>query len=790
MSSSKSPVLRPTRIFSLGELGGTAEIATDEWGIAHIRASNRDDLFFAQGFNAARERLWQIDLWRKRGLGLLAEDFGPGFLAQDHAARHYLYRGDMTAEWAAYAPDAREISQAFVAGINAYVDGVLDGRMALPREFELFATKPAHWQAEDVVRIRTHCLARNSVSEVVRAHVLSTAGARAEALRKHLEPPVTPTTAPDLDLGGIPLALLNVYRLAIAAPTFSPERLAATMDDAWKWRVINSIGDVTQAVESEGSNNWAISGARTDTGRPIMALDPHRVHAVPALRYFVHLTMPGLDVIGAGDPAAPGIIMGHGDHAAFSVTIFGADQEDVYVYDLDPEDANAYRYGDGWETMTRIEETFRIKGHDPVTLPIRFARHGAVIHHDAERRRAYAIRTVWSEPGSAPYMASLSVMRARSHAEYRDALKGWGAPSINHLYADVEGTIAWQSVGKSPIRPNWEGLLPVPGDGRYEWQGFIPPEEMPSCINPEEGYFATANEMNLSQEWRRENPAIGHEWIDGSRAERIREVMQRSRHSFEQSCALQADLKSMPAERMQAILSQMRLEGLGARAAGHLLDWDCMLEADSSQAALFEVWISTHLTGALYDRVAVGGKVPPALQVRDIQSVLDAMERPVHWFGDEAPEVRRTLVQDSLEAAWRDLEMRFGADPAEWRWGRIHVLALKHLASGAFPQEARTFDIDPIELGGSGSTVGCAVYRPDDFAVTIGPSVRMVLDVGAWDNSVFINLPGQSGDPDSPHYRDLAKTWSSFAYKPLVFSREAVDRATVSIILLEPSGSK
>lgn len=790
MPSSTPPADRPTRTFSLDALNKSAEIAIDEWGVAHIRASGRDDLFFAQGFNAARERLWQIDLWRKRGLGRLAEDFGPGFLAQDHAARHFLYRGDMDAEWAAYAPDAREISQAFVAGINAYVDGVLEGRMPLAKEFALFGTRPAHWQAEDVVRIRTHCLARNAISEVVRAHVLTTAGAKAEALRKHLEPPVVPTTAPDLDLGSIPLALLGVYRLAVAPPTFSPARLAATMDDAWKWRTVDSLGDVVRAVESEGSNNWAISGAMTETGRPLMALDPHRVHSVPSLRYFVHLTMPGLDVIGASDPAAPGVIMGHNGYAAFSLTIFGADQEDVYVYDLKPDDPAAYRYGEGWERTMEIEETFAVKGHAPAKLPIRFTRHGAVIHQDDAKRRAYAIRTVWSEPGSAPYMASLSVMRARSHADYRKALAGWGAPTINHLYADVDGTIAWQSVGKSPIRPNWEGLLPVPGDGRYEWQGFIAPEDMPSCVNPEAGYFATANEMNLSQEWRRDNPAIGHEWIDGSRAERIREVMSpRHKHSFEQSCALQADLKSVPAERMQVILAGVRFDGPAARAAAHLLDWDCMLDAGASQAALFEVWVTTHLTPLLYEEVAVGGKVAPALQVRDIQSALDAMERPEHWFAGDAPSVRDGLVQRSLEAAWNDLAARFGPDPAGWEWGKLHKLALKHLASGAFPDEAERFDIAPIGLGGSGSTVGCAVYRPDDFAVTVGASVRMVLDVGGWDNSVFINLPGQSGDPDSPHYRDLAESWSRFAYKPLAYSREAVDRATVSRIALEPARS-
>lgn len=788
MSKNEGSPTDPQQAFSIDGLSDTVEIATDRWGIAHIRASGRDDLFFGQGYNAARQRLWQIDLWRKRGLGLLAADFGPGFLAQDHATRHFVYRGEMAAEWAAYAPDAREIAEAFVAGINAFVDRVLGGEEPLPLEFSLLGTHPSHWMAEDVVRVRTHCLARNAVSEIVRAHMVARSGAKADALRKFLEPPVSPSTAPDLDLGGIPLSVLGLYRLAVAPVTFSQERLGATMDEVWKWRKVSPLGEVVRAIDGEGSNNWAISGERTETGRPIMALDPHRVHTVPGLRYFVHLTMPGLDVIGASDPAAPGILMGHNGHSAFSVTIFGADQEDVYVYELNPQDPSAYRYGTGWESMSVVQERYDVKGQAPATLPIRFTRHGAVIHQDAGRRQAYAIRTVWSEPGSAPYMASLSVMRARSFADYRKALEGWGAPTINHLYADVTGTIGWQSVGKSPIRPNWEGLLPVPGDGRYEWQGFIAPEAMPWACNPAQGYLATANEMNLSEAWRNGNPAIGHEWIDGSRAERIHEVLsQRERHSFEQSCALQADCYSVPARRMLAVLSGLSCEGAAERARRHLLAWDCVLDANSSAGALFEVWVTSHLTPRLYEVCAAPEKVDPLLQAGDIQSVLAVMEQPRAWLAGDAEAARQAIAAETLAAAWADLAARFGADPDAWKWGDIHILAMRHDVSGAFPDRADALDIAPIRLGGSGSTVRCAIYRPEDFRVLVGPSVRMVLDIGAWDNCVFINLPGQSGDPASPQYRDMVQSWQECGYMPLTYTRDAVDRVTESRLVISPA---
>ncbi|MCA9299920.1 MAG: penicillin acylase family protein, partial [Phycisphaerales bacterium] len=446
---------------AVGGLSEPVEIRKDRWGMTHIRAATRDDLFFAQGFNIASERLWQIDLWRKKGLGRMAADFGPGFLMQDHATRHFVYRGEMAPEWASYAPDAEEICTAFARGINAYIDRVLAGEAPLPVEFQRFGTRPAHWAPEDVVRPRTHCLIRNAISEVQRAYTLSHSGRKAEALRKHLEPPVTPTTAADLDLGTIPLAAVTRYQLAVAPPGLTPERLAAHMDEAGKWATTSAAGEVVLATDNEGSNNWALAGAITETGRPILASDPHRVHSVPSLRYMVHLTAPGIDVTGGGDPAMPGVIIGHSDFAAFCLTTYGADQQDVYVYELAPGDPLSYRYGEGWEKMEVVEEVFEVKGHDPVTLPLHFTRHGPVMLEEPEKNRAYAIRSVWSDAGTSPYMAGLSVMRARSVEEYRKALVGWGAPTMNHMWADIEGNIVWQSAGWSPVRPNWEGLLPV-----------------------------------------------------------------------------------------------------------------------------------------------------------------------------------------------------------------------------------------------------------------------------------------------------------------------------------------
>src|SRR5690606_1005123 len=233
--------------------------------------------------------------------------------------------------------------------------------------------------------------------------------------------------------------------------------------------------------------------ARTATGRPLLASDPHRAHSVPSLRYLVHLSAPGFDAIGAGEPSAPGISLGHNGSTAFGLTIFGADQEDVYVYETHPGRPDLYRYGDGWEAMTCLTERFAVRGEEDQLLELRFTRHGPVIHYDDEQRTAVAIRPVWSAPGSAAYLCSLKAMRAASGAELAAPLASWGTPSVNHVCADTQGNIGWFTAGFTPLRPNWHGLLPVPGDGSHEWQGFLAPDALPRRVNPPEGFLATAN---------------------------------------------------------------------------------------------------------------------------------------------------------------------------------------------------------------------------------------------------------------------------------------------------------
>src|SRR5829696_6014466 len=272
-----------------------------------------------------------------------------------------------------------------------------------------------------------------------------------------------------------------------------------------------AIAEAEAKRDSIGSNNWVVAGSRTATGRPILANDPHRAHGVPSLRYIVHLNTPEMSVIGAGEPALPGISIGHNGQIAFGLTIFSIDQEDLYVYELNPTNPNEYRFGSGWEPMRVVRESLEVKGEAPREIEMRFTRHGPVLAQDAAGQRAFAMRSIWFEPGTSAYFGSSDYMTAKDWKGFSDAMTRWGAPSENQVYADTSGNIGWIPAGTTPIRDNWDGLMPVPGDGRYEWKGFRANEELPRSYNPQQGWFATANQMNLPAGYPAEHK-IGFEW--------------------------------------------------------------------------------------------------------------------------------------------------------------------------------------------------------------------------------------------------------------------------------------
>src|ERR1700733_14348101 len=340
------------RNWNVAGLSAPADIVIEHWGIAHIFAASIHDAFFLQGYNAARDRLWQIDLWRKRGLGLLSKSLGSAYIDQDRAARLFLYRGDMDKEWGAYAPNSHAWVAAFVDGVNAYVAEVRSGNKPLPFEFKLTDSLPDTWLPEDVLRIRSHALVSNITQEVARARVVCAAGLQADRLRRKIEPEghnmVIP---PGLNPCDVPADVLKDYLLATKQVDFN------TLAGKEQHAELSPERELTSAIEAQsmgGSNNWVIAPSHPATGRAILANDPHRQLGVPSLRYLVGLTAPGLNIIGAGEPALPGISIGHNADIAFGITIFAIDQEDLYVYELKPGDPDSYRYKSGWEKMKLV----------------------------------------------------------------------------------------------------------------------------------------------------------------------------------------------------------------------------------------------------------------------------------------------------------------------------------------------------------------------------------------------------------------------------------------------------
>ncbi|MFC3998234.1 penicillin acylase family protein [Nocardiopsis sediminis] len=754
-------------------LNGEVEISVDTSGVPHIYADDNDDLFFAQGVNVARDRLFQIDLQRRRGLGELSEVLGPRFVDQDRATRLFLYRGDMEAEWASYGPDARSAAERFTAGINAYIDWLDDQPGGLPPEFEELGYEPGYWEPEDVVRIRSNGLIANVSSEVQRARVACEAGIDVDRLRIRLSPEHEVSVPEGLDPCSVPADVLSVYYLATTGVNFNAP--AGT----------GSVGGVAYSGPlAEGSNSWAVSPERTSTGRPILAGDPHRALNAPSLRSIVHLSSPEMDVIGAGEPTLPGVSMGHNGTAAFGLTIFGADQQDLYVYELDPDDPSRYRYGDGWEEMTTITEEVPVAGEDPRTVELAYTRHGPVIRTDEDSGLAFAVRSTWSEPGTAAYFGGMKMMEVTDFEGFREVMSQWGGPPLNFTYADTEGDIGWSPGALIPERSGegYDGLLPVPGDGRYEWDGFLDGSTLPSQHNPERGFVATANEYNMPED----SPVrVGYEWPAPYRHERISDVLaDDDDSSLATSTALQSDKVDVSTDQLLPLLEGLEGEGSAAEGLELLRAWDREAGADSAGAALYETWFTLYLGPQFFRAVSpeLAEILPYPLHP---PALTDALWNPDEWLDEEDPEAARDrILLESLGDAYDQLARDWGGeDPAQWRWGNLQSTTFNHPLS--------RYSVGPFERGGTANTVDASSYTPTStdplrFAQVSGASFKMVLDVGDWDNSQAINTPGQSGDPRSPHYDDLVPLWRNGEYFPLHYTREAVDENTEEVIVLRP----
>ena len=720
------------------------EVIRDAWGIPHIYAQNGDDLFFAQGYVMAQDRLWQMEMWRRWHEGRLAEIFGPQALDYDRRTRLMMFRGPFDAEeWTSYHPDAERLFNAHASGVNAYIEANRDN---LPVEFKLTGIEPDPWTARTVV-LRWAALAVPSVrghaiNEMQLALDVARYGVE-EANRRAAPDPWDDLRVPEgLDVSIITEDILEAMRAGDGDP-FITGRLPA-LEVIEPYRSLMSASGIRTAqvspgpIATEGSNNWVMSPARSPTGVPILANDPHRRIEMPALRYFVHLVAPGWNVIGGGEPPFAGVDAGSNEHLAWGFTFAGTDMVDVFVEEMHPEDPNLVRWQDGWEPLRIIEEEIPVKGQASERVVLKFSRHGPVFYEDLENRRAYAVQSVVQYPGTAAYKGSFQLAQAEGCSDFFDRAMHWLVPTHSLICGDVEGNIALQVTGLTPDRDGWNGRLPVPGTGEYEWRGFR--NDLPREFNPERGYITTANN-NVHPPGYAGRPVFYHSsvGVETSRIARLHQILDtEDALSLEDHIGIQLDAHSLAAERDIPLFQGWTSADADVEWARSLIaEWDATLTRESVAAALYVRWAEE----------------------------IDERVRTAEGGVSE----RRALIEEGLRSAMARLTDELGPDRTEWRHGRVHASALPHMLSAAF-------DLPTVERPGGFGAVNAT-----------GANFRRIIDLADPDRSVASNSPGQSAQPGSPFYGNLVDNLGNGEYFPLLFSREAVEERAAYRLTLRPA---
>ena len=761
----------------------------DRWGISHIYAESQHDLFFAQGWNAARDRLFQLELWRRQATGTVSEILGPRELERDIGTRLFKFRRDLDQELSHYHDDGIEIIGAYVDGINAYIEHTRENPELLPIEFGLLGITPGIWTT-DVVISRHQGLLGNIGAELSTGRNVVRLGAD---VVKGLSSfgPGDPILELDAALDGEALSedILGLYNAFRGSVRFRPEDIVddrrGEPDAFVMLERAAEASSRTVAYDPKGdigSNNWVVSGARSESGYPIMANDPHRVQAAPSLRYWVHLVAPGWNVIGGGEPSLPGISIGHNEFGAWGLTVFATDAEDLYVYETNPSNPNQYRYRGEWEEMSVITETISVKGQSDHTVELKYTRHGPVVFEDDGRDLAYAVRAGWMEIGGSPYLASLRMDQATTWEEFVEACTYSNIPGENMIWADREGNIGWQAVGIAPVRRNWSGLVPVPGDGRYEWDGYLPIQAKPHVFNPAEGYFATANNDLVPRDYEFMD-AVGFSWSDPYRWLRLVEVLgSGKRFSMADMMRLQTDELSIPARQLVPMLEEIAApDNRTLRAKNLLLEWDFVMDKKSEAAGLYAAW------EAEIRRAVRGASVPEGAGINlSLRKTIERVMVPPGEFGVDPMAARDQLLMGALEAAMAVLTEKLGPDQGGWVWGQeeYHHAYLRHpLGTSVDPVTRSLLEAGPLPRGGYGSTVNQTTNGDNQ---TSGASFRIIVDTGDWDRTVGMNTPGQSGDPESPFYRNLFELWATDQFHPVFYSRDKVEAATALRIDLRP----
>ena len=724
-------------------LRAPVEIVRDQQGIPHIYAQNDDDMFFAQGYVMAQDRLWQLEMWRRWREGRLAEIFGPKAYDYDARTRLMMFRGPWDEkEWTSYHPDAERLFTAWANGLNAFV---AQNRENLPVEFTLTGITPEPWTARTVTlrwaQVGLDSASGTPAEELRLALDVAKMGVKA-ANAKAAPDPWDNLVVPDgLDVKSIPEEILDVIRRGDRNP-FEPGGLPA-LEIVPHYRHLVAPLKVARVSpepqDMDGSNNWVVSGKLTTTGVPMVANDPHRTIEMPSLRYFVHLVSPGWNVIGGAEPPFVGVDAGSNDTMAWAFTFAGIDMVDTVVEETNPADANQTTFNGAWEAMNVIREQIKVKGEAPRMVDLKYTRHGPVFFEDPAHHRAYVAQSVNQRPGTAPFKGSLRLAQAQSCEDFFDRAMSWKVPTHNLLCGDTKGNIALQVSGLTPDRDGWNGRLPVPGTGKYEWKGFR--SDLPREYNPERGYIATANDNSHPPGYKGRpvlfRTSVG---VQVSRIARIHQMLGTGQtFSVADLGRMQHDAYSLRAERdLPLFMGWTSRDADVEKARAAVAAWDKVLSADTMAGAIYVRWTATDAARGLETGAGAAPK-------------------------------RQELVEAGLRQAIDRLAKDWGADWSQWRYGRSNTSDLPHMF---IPQ----FSLPSVERPGGFNTVNAT-----------GANFRRIIDLSSVDNSVATNAPGQSAQPGSPYYGNHRARLGNGQYFPLPYTRGAVDKAAAHTLTLTPS---
>lgn len=760
-------------------LSAPVTVYRDEWGVPHIEARNMLDLFTAQGYVTAQDRLWQMDVTRRAGAGRLSEVMGASQINTDKFLRTLMLRRAAERTIDALSPVAIRALEAYAAGVNAFIEeATANGR--LPVEFTLLGYKPEAWSIVDtasVGKMMAYDLGGNFRAEVFRYQLRQVVG-------DELTREVMPTYPED----GITIMRSGAAGKPVSSATPYLPPAGSGVD------VTGLLATAIYPDEHLGSNNWVVSGKLTQSGKPLLANDPHLGINLPAIWYQSHLIVTDekepLNVIGATFPGAPGVVIGHNDKVAWGVTNTGPDVQDLFIEKRNPDNPYQFEFKGKWEDATVYREPIKVKGQADVPFEVVVTRHGPIVSEvvGAENDRPKEVLALkWTAhiPSTEPE-AIIRLNQAGNWAEFREALKHFWVPTQNFVFASVDGTIAYRAGGIVPVRAKGDGLMPVPGwDGQHEWTGYIPFDQMPEVVNPAEGFIVTANNKVVDDGYPH---FLSHTWAEPYRAARIAEMIQgKSALTADDMQALQTDYANLRARavlpKLLPTLQKADLNTTEKAALALLEKWDHVDSADQGAPLVFHLWwqqLDHRLYAAkmgedLYNRMSDKGNVTDAMVQRALQ-------------GDETAWIKQAGgLEQLLVASFRDAVLaavdKQGKNVGVWSWGKYHRIGPAHAVGKAVAPLGWFLNAKTLPVGGSNITVGAMSYDRSTGLVTSLGVWRQVVDLGnVAGNSRDVVMPGQSGHFLSKWYTSQQDIHMQGKLHPQVFAAD-VYRGGAKLVL-------